>query len=463
MKKNILRYLTYSLVAATALTFGSCSSDDKYDVEGNPDNLVYFKAGEINSNVFTADVRHTPVGDFSNLTIKIPVYVQHPVSNATRVSVALDNSLVETYNAEKGTSYPVLPDAAIELQKSSVTLAANEYSSTDSIEAQLAENLLGTLTEPEYMTAFRIVDVNGNGKASEERGTIYVKVQTGNDYIHVSGNDEITGTIYHTPIGSMGNVSIDLPAYVSQAAKVGATATITVDNSLVQEYNAEHGTNYMEAPNGVLSIENGSVSIAQGETTSATNFKASIPTDKMEQLTKPQYLIPLRIAAKRTDGSNVEKAGVIYLIFNTEEKLFNENQTTIPGSAISPEEMLNWTVDKDEMGSVTSPGDWAQWDSGSYTIDMKETRMVTGMMLQAMYAEYGHSWYFINSAKLELSEDGSNWTNCGTATRNMMSWNGDYQVYALYGGVKARYVKVTFSHRYANYGYGLDALQIYAE
>ena len=45
----------------------------------------------------------------------------------------------------------------------------------------------------------------------------------------------------------------------------------------------------------------------------------------------------------------------------------------------------------------------------------------------------------------------------------MMSWNVDYQVYALYGGVKARYVKVTFSHRYANYGYGLDALQIYAE
>ena len=75
MKKNILRYLTYSLVAATALTFGSCSSDDKYDVEGNPDNLIYFKAGEINSNVFTADVRHTPVGDFSNLTIKIPVFV----------------------------------------------------------------------------------------------------------------------------------------------------------------------------------------------------------------------------------------------------------------------------------------------------------------------------------------------------------------------------------------------------
>ncbi|MBQ4146462.1 MAG: DUF1735 domain-containing protein, partial [Prevotella sp.] len=99
MKKNILRYLTFSFVAAAALTFGSCSSDDKYDVEGNPDNLIYFKAGEINSNVFTADVRHTPVGDFSNLTIKIPVFVQHPVSNATRVSVALDNSLVEAYNA----------------------------------------------------------------------------------------------------------------------------------------------------------------------------------------------------------------------------------------------------------------------------------------------------------------------------------------------------------------------------
>ncbi|MBP5278407.1 MAG: DUF1735 domain-containing protein, partial [Prevotella sp.] len=272
MKKNIFRYLAYSFVAVAALTLGSCSSEDKYDVEGNPDNLIYFKAGETNTNVYTAIVQHTPVGDYSNLNIKIPVYVQRTVSNSTKVTVALDNALVDEYNTKNGTTYPALPEGALEIQKASVTLGANEYSSADSIEARLVEAQLPTLTEPEYLTAFRIVDVNGSGKASEDRGVIYVKVQTGNGYIHVTNNDEVIGSIAHTPIGSLGNVSIDHPAFVSQAAKVGVTATITVDNSLVQEYNAEYGTNYLAAPNGVLNIENGSVTIAQGETSSSTNF-----------------------------------------------------------------------------------------------------------------------------------------------------------------------------------------------
>ena len=460
MKKNILRYLTFSFVAAAALTFGSCSSDDKYDVEGNPDNLIYFKAGEINSNVFTADVRHTPVGDFSNLTIKIPVFVQHPVSNATRVSVALDNSLVEAYNAKNGTKYPVLSDAALELQKSSVTLAANEYSSTDSIEAQLAENLLGTLTEPEYMTAFRIVDVNGNGKASEERGVIYVKVQTGTDYIHVIGNDEIRGSISHTPIGSMGNVSIDLPAYVNQAAKVGATATISIDNTLVAEYNAEHGTNYPAAPNGVLNIENGSVTIAQGETTSATNFKAFIPEDKMTQLTGPQYLIPLRISAKRTDGTTVDNAGVIYMIFTTAEVYMKEGarSSEMKGTEIQPSEMGDWTCDTEEISSIMNSGDWYGWEDGSYVIDMKEVKNVTGLRFYPLYANYSPSVVM----SVSLSTDGSNWTECGTTSS--MSRESRWLYYVLYGAIPARYVKVDYTTDiWGYYHFGIETIRVYAE
>ena len=468
MKKNILRYLTYSLVAVAALTFGSCSSDDKYDVEGNPDNLIYFKAGEVNSNVFTADVRHTPVGDFSNLTIKIPVFVQRPVSNATRVTVALDNSLVDAYNAENGTNYPVLPDAAIELQKTSVTLGANEYSSTDSIEAQLTENLLATLTEPEYMTAFRIVDVNGSGKASEERGVIYVKVQTGTDYIHVNRNDEVHGSIAHTPIGSIGNVSIDLPAYVNQAAKVGATATIAIDNSLVAEYNAEHGTSYPAAPNGVLNIENASVTIAAGETTSSTNFKASIPDDKKAQLTNPQYIIPLRISAKRTDGTSVDKAGVVYLIFTTEEKLINSGAGTsqMKAAQVSTSVMRTWSVDTNEsFNSVTDNRQGSYWDPptnpSTWVIDMMEVKNFAGLSVRSYYSNYG-AIYGLSDAKIELSEDGSNWINCGTATYNDMAYENPYQIVTLYGTVPARYIKMTLSWNYFNYA-ALSELRVYAE
>ena len=446
MKKNIFRFLAYSLVAATALTFGSCSSDDKYDVEGNPDNLIYFKAGEINSNVYTALVQHTPVGDYSNLNIKIPVFVQRTVSNSTKVTVALDNTLVDEYNKQNGTDYPVLPDNAIEILKTTVTLGTDAYTSTDSIEARLVEAQLPSLTEPEYMTAFRIVDVNGNGKASEERGVIYVKVQTGTDYIHVNNNDEVTGAIAHTPIGSIGNVSIDLPAYVNQAAKVGATATISIDNSLIAEYNAEHGTNYPAAPNGILNIENASVTIAQGETTSATNFKAAIPDDKKASLTGPQYLIPLRISAKRTDGVTVDNAGVIYMIITTKESLVNNDATEPIGTMIATSVMQTWTATNSagnpaNVSYMLQENSRQTWDNGTYIVDMKEVHNVSSVGIMSYYGQWGYPPYYL---EVEISEDGSNWTHVGEVEDgvNMIYYN-NYGYLVMYGGKPARYIKMT--------------------
>lgn len=468
MKKNIFRFLAYSFVAVAALTLGSCSSEDKYDVEGNPDNLIYFKAGETNTNVYTAIVQHTPVGDYSNLNIKIPVYVQRTVINSTKVTVALDNTLVDEYNTKNGTDYPVLPDNAIEILKTTVTLGTDAYTSTDSIEARLVEAQLPSLTEPEYLTAFRIVDVNGSGTASIERGVIYVKVQTGTDYIHVNSTDEIKSMIAHTPIGPIGNVGIDLPAYVNQAAKVGVTATIAVDNSLVLAYNAEHGTNYPEAPSGVLNIENASVTIAAGETTSSTNFKASIPDDKKAQLTNPQYIIPLRISAKRTDGTTVDKAGVVYLIFTTEEKLINSGAGTsqMKAAQVSTSVMRTWSVDTNEsFNSVTDNRQGSYWDPptnpSTWVIDMMEVKNFAGLSVRSYYSNYG-AIYGLSDAKIELSEDGSNWINCGTATYNDMAYENPYQIVTLYGTVPARYIKMTLSWNYFNYA-ALSELRVYAE
>jgi len=463
MKKNIFKVLAYSFVAATALTFGSCSSDDHYDVTGNPDNLVYFRAGSANSNEFTATVKHTPVGDFSDLKIKLPVYLQRSVAAGTTVTVALDNTAVETYNAEKSTSYATLPEAVVQIVKNTVVFKADTLASTDSVEVQLQEAALAQLTESAYLMPLRIINVSGGASGSEERGIIYVKISNVNDYIHVNSNDVVTGSIAHTPVGSFGGITLDHAALVSNAAKVGATATIAIDNSLVAEYNAANSTNYKEIPSGALTIENATVTIAEGATASSTNFKASIPEDKLATLTEPAYVVPLRISAQRTDGVSVADAGVIYLIVTTGQKLVNDGATSVPGTLIAEDEMLGWTVDSDEMSSVTTADMYSQWDSGTFTIDMQTTKNISGVELNAMYSMYGHQWYYIANAQLQLSEDGSTWVNCGSLSGDEMAWNGDWQVYALYGGVSARYIKLTFAHRFAAYGYGLDALRVYAE
>ena len=461
MKKNIFKVLAYSFVAATALTFGSCSSDDHYDVTGNPDNLVYFRAGSANSNEFTATVKHTPVGDFSDLKIKLPVYLQRSVAAGTTVTVALDNTAVETYNAEKSTSYATLPEAVVQIVKNTVVFKADTLASTDSVEVQLQEAALAQLTESAYLMPLRIINVSGGASGSEERGIIYVKISNVNDYIHVNSNDVVTGSIAHTPVGSFGGITLDHAALVSNAAKVGATATIAIDNSLVAEYNAANSTNYKEIPSGALTIENATVTIAEGATASSTNFKASIPEDKLATLTEPAYVVPLRISAQRTDGVSVADAGVIYLIVTTSEKLINEGAGSdlLKGAEISTEDMLTWTCDNANMSDVCDNGDWTtMWSDGTYVIDMQSEKAITGFKFLPGY--YNYSPTVVMS--VALSSDGATWTDCGST--ESMADEGGWRYFVLYGGVPARYIKLTYTTDiWGWYHFGLDAIRVYAE
>lgn len=455
MKKNISKYLAYSLTAIAALTLGSCGDDDHFDVTGNPNNLAYFRAGDANSNEFTATVKHTPVGDFSNLSIKLPLYVQRSVAEGTKVTVAIDTTVVAQYNEAKETSYAALPPAAAELVKNYVEFKADTLASTDSVEVQLLESALASLDKEEYLMPLRITSVSGGAVGSEERGVIYVKINNVTDYIHVNDNDEVTGTIAHTPVGSFGGIKLDLPAKVSNAAKVGAQATIAIDNSLVAEYNAEHNTAYVELPAGALTIENATVSIAEGATASATNFKASIPESKLASLTKAGYLVPLKISASRTDGVEVANAGVIYLVITTAEKLVNEGAklSDLIGTEISTTDMASWTCETENIADVTNTGDWSGWNNGTYVVDLQAVKNVTGMRFSALYAQWG---YRMKNASISLSTDGSSWTDCGTISNFVLESN--WVTYALYGAIPARYIKMTL-----NADYGIDAIRVFAQ
>ena len=52
--KNIIKSAALGVFAVAGITMASCSSDTVYDVVGNPNNLVYFKANA--NNTFTGTV-----------------------------------------------------------------------------------------------------------------------------------------------------------------------------------------------------------------------------------------------------------------------------------------------------------------------------------------------------------------------------------------------------------------------
>jgi len=194
MNKKMLKHFVYSLVAIAALTLTSCSDDEKYDVVGNPDNLVYFKANA--ENTFTGMVIHTPVGDFGDISAKFPVRILRPATRDTHVTAIIDNSMVDAYNEANGTSYEAMPESAVDASQLSTTILSGNTAAEDSIAVAIRQDALASLTAEAYLLPVRIAQVEGDGAASEERGFGYVIVETETKLIKtITDASEMPGTL----------------------------------------------------------------------------------------------------------------------------------------------------------------------------------------------------------------------------------------------------------------------------
>lgn len=192
--KNIIKYAALSLLAVAGITMTSCSSDTRYDVVGNGDNLVYFKAP--NYNTYTGTVVHTPVGDFGSLNAEFPVKVQHPLSGTGTITITVDPSLVDAYNAEHNTTYAVLPESAVTMENKTINVSPNKTDADDTLRVSLNEAALASLTEKAYMMAVRLQANGGGMKGSEERGVGYLIINTEEKLIKtISSADEMNGTV----------------------------------------------------------------------------------------------------------------------------------------------------------------------------------------------------------------------------------------------------------------------------
>ncbi|MCR5131636.1 MAG: DUF1735 domain-containing protein [Prevotella sp.] len=190
----MLKHFVYCFFAVAALTLTSCSDDEKYDVVGNPNNLVYFKANA--ENTFTGMIIHTPVGDFGDIAAKFPVRILRPATQDTHVTAIIDNSMVATYNEANSTNYEAIPESAIDASQLSTTIRTGNTQAEDSIEVSIREDALASLTAPAYLLPVRIAQVSGDGSASEERGFGYVIVETETKLIKtISDASEMPGTL----------------------------------------------------------------------------------------------------------------------------------------------------------------------------------------------------------------------------------------------------------------------------
>lgn len=248
--KNKNRFACFLFALAGILN--ACEDDIRYDVTGDPVNRVYINTGShavAGNNSFSFSVTHTPAGSFGDpIVVKFPVSCTLGTSSSTQVTLEVDNSLVDAYNAKNKTGYKAVTNGLVELNKASVTIASRELASSDSIIISVPESKFSQLTEAGYVIPVRIAAI-GNAQHTEissNLNTAYLVIRTAvtNCYDQPVAGDMVgdilnrsgwSGTLDVTP--SSGTLSRMLDGntrtywYVSPAKK----CILTVDMAAVQQ------------------------------------------------------------------------------------------------------------------------------------------------------------------------------------------------------------------------------------
>lgn len=191
--KNIIKYITITFAACSL--FAGCQKDegpvDPYSV-----NWVYLEQPAVNSFYVAFKPDGIWVNEFSQLEKLKRVRCTKPAEKDLYVSLAIDESFVEKYNAAHGTNYMFLPAAKLETE--SIVIKKGEYVSADTIKISYpkASEIIAA-GSAEYILPVAVRQAEGSLEISEQ-GVTYL-FYTAEE---ISANMKVTPS--GTPVESTG-------------------------------------------------------------------------------------------------------------------------------------------------------------------------------------------------------------------------------------------------------------------
>ena len=288
-------------------------------------------------------------------------------------------------------------------------------------------------------------------------GVYYVAIHTTNDMVYLSGSNSAKCGIVRTPVGVFGEVKADYNVGLHFELNSDVKVSATVDNSLIDTYNAENGKNYKALPSNVAgALEVTATTVAAGS--KSAQMHVELPTELGQSLTEAGYVAPLRLVAEYANATKVTlDSQVAYLVVTTEESLIQDKPTALLGTAVS--DISAWkcisavNYNKDELTLSTWKFSQLKIDNASFVVDFGAVHKVGAFKMKCTPGK---------SFRFYLSEDNANWVDLGDVNgKGTFSENWSSKWYVLYGAVNARYVKVEqtldpnhWGWSYGNYGWG---------
>ena len=167
----MIKYIKFGILAACAFAFAGCVEGDFFDP--SPEGIV-MTGTDVNPMIKFAVEEDAA-------TYPVTVSATGPVSEDVKVSIKIDNSLVDAYNQAYKTSYYALPDNATALSATEVVIAKGKTSSEASLFSIVSRDAFqdGRI----YVVPVTISTVSGGGLGViESSRTLYIRLATIMDF-----------------------------------------------------------------------------------------------------------------------------------------------------------------------------------------------------------------------------------------------------------------------------------------
>lgn len=256
-----------------------------------------------------------------------------------------------------------------------------------------------------------------------------------------------------SPILVSSSVDFNKKAQVNRPVSSPAKVTYGVDNSLVAEYNDANSTEYLAVPEGILLIENPTLTIPAGANESEDAFNLKLDETKLTDLDPDAtYLVPVKMLACEGCDMSVSANKPSYLILNISTDVIVRS-TDVSNAGVECTDFTGWSAScslPDYDMSVILDGDAKtsvqinEEQAFDVTIDMGKERRFQALRGKISENYWGDYWYdngsFPQGTKISISTNGTDWLELGT-NPNGSSWSAaEYIVFA--GPVTARYIKL---------------------
>lgn len=449
--KKLYKYALWLAAAVAIAPMTSCNDDD--EVDPYTLNYVYlYQPSDTHANV-----EYKANGDFmsglSDPLELVPIRLTKPAPQDIEVEVAIDPTLVDEYNEQKGTNYTFLSGAEIVTPK--FVILKGSYVSDKTISVSFTDHS-GFLNGTENMI-LPIVIKSAPGATISKSSRVFLTFNSTYraNYVSASSNVRYANALIELPNWQNEFKEIELGDLftLTYSPYENVTVTAQIDGSKVAAYNEANGTEYTFKNDATLASATATITPEQN----GASFKLKTG-DLSGMAGGTSYIVP--IVLKSVSGAAVELGTetTVYVIMRAVAKELTISQYDHNGTALSypsgTTALLNGTTD---WWDVVNPSSWGY--DNMEADDELTISLPTAVNLVSIYINH---WAAYNAAKtvtLQTSLDGTTWDDWGSATTETAY--GKYYVNLSYStGVK--HVKLKFSNFNRTYC-EIDGIQLYVE